>query len=88
MNTEKDSEIVYAAKHYKSERDYVLFLPPTRGFVAEGGETPSLVAARRFSAVEANRAVTDYYNRNRQFLVKMKICPCRGINPYAATADL
>lgn len=80
-NTE---EALYAAKHYRKERDFVLYDPESKGFVGEGGSAADFFGATRFTAIEANRMMAMRFNEKGRFPVKMRICDYRGIKPTAA----
>lgn len=84
--TRKDNteEALCAAKHYRKERDFVLYDAENRGFVGDGGAAVGFFEATRLTAVEANRMMASRFNESGRFPVKMRICDYRGIKPTIA----
>ncbi len=76
-----DNDNVRMTKHNRSERVYVLFVPESGLFLKDSGELAQFGECTMYSAVEANRVVMEYFNTHKVFPVKMKVCPCRGVNP-------
>jgi len=84
MKKNNNEAAIYSAKHYKSEKNYVLFLPMKDLFLNADGKEEKFVNSTKYSAVEANRISMDYFNKTKVFPIKMKICSCKGIDPLAS----
>lgn len=79
--TDNTEEVVHEARHYRKERDFVLYDPMDGGFLGNGDCVCGFVESARLTAVEANRRMGEWFNLKGRFPAKLKICDFRGIKP-------